>query len=894
MSAQPPRIARAVLRRVLAPKHRPFILDDLSEDYRRRLQGGDRPADVAAWYWRELARSIGPSLRHRAAISRQYPSNLDASSAMESTLAALLQATRRLVKAPGFSLAAVVTLGLGIGANSAIFSLVHGVLIQPLPYEAPDRLVALEHSAPGLDLPVIGLSYGTYLHYMEHTQTLENAAFIVETSANLSGEGEPERINVVTTIPPLLNTLGIRPLLGRDFSEADNATPEPNTVILSHGFWQRRYGGDAEIVGRTLRINSRPREVIGVLPRGVNFPSPGVDLYTTTNPSPDDIRFGGLFRPGVGRMRPGVTPAQVKAELDGLIPALSEVYGVPPEMIESSGLTLLVEPLKDHFLGGIGRALWVLLGSVAVLLTIACANVANLFLVRSESRHREVAVRLALGASRVQMARYFLSEALLLAGAGCLLGLAIAYAGVGAVVASEAGIPRLHEVRVSGEVIAFTALLAGLAGVALGCLPIVRYGRSDLASTLKDDARSSTASRQQHRGRNLLVAAQVALALTLLVGSALMVQSFWRLRDVDLGFRPGGVLTAQIVAPPNDYVASDDVVRLLNTIIERVEAIPGVQRAGAVSALPLTPGVRFDPLYVEGSELDPNVLPPVVTFKHTTAGYFDVMGIPLLDGTVVDRYNYDAAASSVMVNAALADQMWPQESALQKRAGQDLSRGPAFNAVAGVVGSVRDRDIADDPTPIFYYPMLEGAIDDDTFSYTFSLVVRTNGDPLAIAGSIREAVAAVDANLPIANIRTLESLVASASVRTSFTMTLLIIAAGVALFLGTIGLYGVISYTVSQRSREIGLRMALGARAADVRQMVLGAVVTLAGVLMGLLAAFAVTRALDSLLYEINAGDPVTFVAMALLLLCVALAATYLPARRAAAVDPAIGLRSGQ
>ncbi|NKB86727.1 MAG: FtsX-like permease family protein [Acidobacteria bacterium] len=895
MFVAPPRAATWLLRRILDPRQREWILDDLAEDYRRRR---DLTSGFTAyrWYWTEVRRSLRPSFDSRQAHRQLIPPT--GRSPMDVITNDLKQTARRLVQAPGFTLAAIVTLSLGIGANAAIFSLVNGILLRSLPYPEAGNLYSVQHSAPGLGVDMMETSMGVYVHYLRNADSIESAGVLVRSGVNHTGDGEPQRLAAVALSSSFLRTLGVQPVLGQSFTTDDDLVGTPSRVLLSHAMWQQQFGGDPGVVGESITLQAVPREIIGVLPEGFAFPSPDIAIYLSMKVPEDEIRFGGFFRNLVIRTKPGVSGEQLAAELDALVPSLADAYDVPTEMVESAEMRSVVLPLKERFLGNIERPLGILFGTVGLVLLIACANVANLFLVRAEGRSREVAVRRALGASRGRLVGLLATEASVLGGVSALIGLSIAWFGVRMVQVSGVSLPRLGEVTIDANVIAFTAVIALFATALFGAVPGLRLMRRNLESSLHDDGRSATLSRGGHRARNVLVGAQMALALMRLVGSALMAQSSWRLVNADPGYRTEGLLTAEVLLPEADYPTEEDVIAFYSEVTRRVEALPGVESAAATSELPLQPGTgRWDVLYVEGNEPAADTLPPAVIFRYVTENYFETLGIPIQRGRGFNAADGPGAPVAI-VSQTTARDFWAGEDALGGTAWQDLppDQGEAARyRVVGITGETFDTGMRNDATPLFYFPVLEAGADNlHWVPSSLRIIARMDGDPDAHAADVRRAIWSIDPDLPIANVRSMESIVAESTLNTRFTMTLLVLAAGIALFLGAIGLYGTISYVVSLRTREIGVRMALGAAESDVSRMVLrqGTIVAAAGLVVGTVAALGLSRVLDSLLYDVSATDPLTYAIMATLLLAVAAAASYIPARRASRLDPLEGLRA--
>jgi predicted permease len=820
---------------------------------------------------------------------------------MLSILPALRSIFRGFRRSPGFVLLTVLTLGVGIGANAAIFSVVHAVLIRPLPYAEPERIVAVWHTAPGLNMTQFEQSDATYVLYRKHNRVLEDLAIYWDGSVTLTGGDEPARLRASGATASMFHVLRVPAAVGRTLQEADEKPGAEPVVVLSHGLWRQRFGRDRSLIGKVLRIDGVPRRVVGVMPAAFHFPEPETELWIPMTIDPAKLEAGDFNYEAIGRLRPGVTPARAARELSDLvwrIPEESPSSQITRGMIESAKLAVLVHPLRDDIVGDIQRILWVLLGSVGVILVIACANVANLFLVRAEGRQREVAVRTALGGSRGDIARLFLSESVILALLGGALGLALAAAGVRLLASLRpAGLPRLDEIAVNGTVLAFTMGLSILSGLLFGLFAVLRYGRPELVASLKDGGRGGTAGRERHRARNALVVVQVALALVLLVCAGLMAESFQRLRNVNPGIDPRGVLTLSLSLPETEYKDATARALFVRGLLEKVRALPGVTAAGTVSVLPLSNGGSNSGFSFEDFPLPPDAVPPILGSRYASPEYFQTLGIPLIEGRLFQPLDPNRRSDEILVSQALAQRFWPGRSALGKRLVQGLSDSKSWHTIVGVVGSVREDGLEQDPKQSVYYPVLRTLDDDDAPAAgspsDFTLVVRGRVDPTALVAPVRAAIRSLDPNLPVARTRPMTEVVADSMARTSFTMLLLAIAAAVALLLGAIGIYSVIAYIVSQRTREIGVRMALGAKREDVEKMVLrqGFLLAVTGVAVGLAGALAVTRLLRALLFGVSTLDPTTFVSVPVLLALVALLASWLPARRAASVDPLEAIR---
>ncbi len=807
---------------------------------------------------------------------------------------------RQLARTPGFTLVAVLTLAIGIGANVAIFSVVHAVLIEALPYPEPERLVAVWHTAPGIDMEQFEQSDGTYVIYRRESRTLEELGLYDERNLSLTGDGAPERISGAGATASALAVLRAVPALGRRFVAGDERAGAEPVVLLSHALWTRRFGGARDVLGATLRLDGVTRRVVGVMPAGFHFPSSETQLWVPLTVDPAKLAVGNFNYNGIGRLRPGTTPEAVARELSALVRRIPEEFPdeqITAGMLETARFAVEVHPLRDDVVGDVERLLWILLGSVGVILLVACANVANLFLVRAEARQREVAVRTALGATRGQIARAFLGESAALAVAGGALGVLLAALGLRLLLMiGPQRLPRLDEVGLDAPVLGFALAISLFAAFLCGGFAGLRYGAPDLVPALKEGGRGDTAGRSRHRARTLLVVAQMALALMLLVGSGLMVRSFWRLRHVDSGFDARGVLTLRLALPEGEYPDSAANARFVNRLLARVRAIPRVVEAGTVNLLPLDGGGNNSAHTFEDFPLPPDAVPPILAYRNVTPEYFRVMGIPLVAGRTLSAVDPGRRSAAALVSRALAERFWPHGSALGKRLTQGLAEDGQWATIVGVVGSVRDAGLHEKPVEAVYYPLMRplSSEGEDFPPRWFSLVVKTaSADPMALAPAVREAIWSLDRNLPVARVRSMAEVTAESTARTSFTMLLLVVAAAMALLLGAVGNYGVISYVVSQRTREIGVRMALGARQRDVARMVVrsGLFVALGGVAIGLAGALAVTRLMRALLFEVSPTDPATFGAVSALLVGIALLASYLPARRAAAVDPIEAIR---
>jgi putative ABC transport system permease protein len=808
-------------------------------------------------------------------------------------------AGRRLRRSPAFTAATVLTLALAIGANASIFAVVYRVILNPLPYENSDRLVALQFSMPARNVPrIYYIPSRLYFHFLDRSRTLDGVAlYMGATELTLTGQGTPERVRVSRTTSSLASVLRVSPAQGRWFSEAEMAQGASPVVVLSRGFWVRRFGEDPQIVGRSITFDGIPTVVVGVMPASFAFPDPRVDGWM---PAPFVMRTtatDGYNFAAVARLRDGATIAEARSELTQLVIELDPSY-------PNNGYKALVSAattLLDATVGEISVTLWFLLASVGLVLLVACANVANLFLVRSEARHREIAMRRALGAGNRAIVHYFLTESALLSLAGGAIGLAIAWTAVHLLVAfGPVNLPRLPEVRLDGIAWTFTLALSLITTVALGLIPLLRF--TPLAASLHESGGWSTGSRARYRTRYFLMGFQIALALVLLVASGLMLRSFQKLRAVDPGFDAASTLTFSVGFPRSSYPDRARLVATHRAIVDRLSVLPGVGAVSSSTCLPLSERelCQGSPLFIEGHPLSPGTIAPFVAIRAVDGAYFQTIGMRVLRGRGIDRGDVDREEPLVVLNQALVNMAFPGQDPIGQRVRLGnplLARGtPDWLTVAGVVANTPIRGLAEAaPFPQLYMPIFASrnvnlAPRLDAMSY----VIRTSVTPESLVDSVRRAVGEVDANLALAQVRTLQDLLDRAAAQMAFTLVLLATAAGVSLMLGVIGIYGAMSYVVSQRTGEIGIRLAIGAEPGSVARMIVwqGGVVALVGITVGLASASAGSRLIQSLLYGVSPRDPGVFAGTTLLLLGVVLLACWLPARRAARLSPLDALRT--
>ena len=810
---------------------------------------------------------------------------------------------RKLLKAPLFSVVAVLTLAVGIGSNAAIFSVVNGVLLKPLPFKDPEGLVGIWHTAPGLGFPEVNQSPALHFFYADEGRAFSSVGMWDNGSVSVTGLAEPEQVASMTVTHQVLPMLGISPVVGRVFSEDDDASGAPLTVILGHGFWQRRFGGDPGVLGQTLNVSGRTREIIGVLPAEPSFLSYDPDVYLPFQFDRSEVFVGNFSYQAIGRLASGATVASANADVARMVPLAVERYpgGITQTILDQAQFAPLVRPLKEDVVGDVDNVLWVLLGTVAMVLLIACANVANLFLVRAEGRQREMAVRTAMGASRGNLTGQLLTESVVLGVASGILGLLLAWVGLKVLVAlGPESLPRLNEITVDGKVLGFTFLVSVAAGVLFGLVPALRLSVPNLVAALKEGGRGGSAGKEQHLARNTLVVAQMALALVLLTGSGLMVRSFQALRAVDPGFTaPEEVLYFRTSVPSAEVEDPIQAAGVHQEILRRIQVLPGVASAAITSSVTMDGWDSNDALESEARPVPEGQIPPIRRYKWVGEGSFATLGNRMVAGRDITWSDIDQRAKVVVVTENLAREEWGDAaSAVGQRVRQGMGEGGGpWYEVVGVAADARDDGPARDAVATVYWPQVvedfwdgEGPFSQRSMAY--AVRVRS-GDPNALLPAVREVVWAVNPNLPLARVTTLDAIASERMAQTSFTLIMLGIAAGVALFLGAVGIYGVISYVVSQRTREIGVRMAMGAEQAHVSRMVLKQAGALAGigVVVGLGAAAALTRLMASLLYGVSPMDPLTFATVAGALALIALVASWVPARRAARVDPVVALR---
>ncbi len=792
---------------------------------------------------------------------------------------------RMLLKSPAFTVIAIIALALGIGANSAIFSVVNTVLLQPLPFEHPEQLVKVYVTVPKRGALTNPASFLNFADWRAQSQQFEHLAAYSDASATLTGADEPEQFRGAVTTGDFFSVLRAQPALGRTYT-IEEERPDAQIVVISHGLWKRRFGGDPKIVGQRINLDSRATIIIGVMPEGFQYPldQERTEFWSPLDPTSDlNKERGASYLNVIGRLRQGATLQQAQAEMTAITGRLAEQY---PAENTARGSNLIA--MHEDLVGDLKPALLILLGAVGFVLLIACANVANLMLARATSRQKEISIRTALGASRWRVVRQLITESLLLSVMGGALGLLLALWGVDLLVASiPEDIPRVSEIGLDLRVLGFTAVISLLTGLIFGLVPALQVSKPDLNEGLKEGGRGSTEGARRNFVRSALVVSEVALSLVLLVGAGLLMRSFMQLRDVKPGFDPHNVLTASVALPDAKYKDEASQAEFFRQLLQRIAAQPGVHSAGAGTPLPLTNNMMMNSFAVEGR---PPAAPGERLATHSrivSPDYLRTMGIPLIKGRIFTERETKESPRVLVVNETFARKFFPNEEALGQHI--DLSISDDMKGeIVGIVGDVKHYRLDREPNPECYVSYLQVP------TSFMSVVVRGETENTAgLTAIVRDAVRQVDKDQAVSEVRTMEQVLSNSVARRRFNMMLLGIFASVALILAAVGIFGVMNYSVTQRTHEIGIRIALGAQTRDVLKLVVGQGMLLIaiGVALGLAASFALTRVMSSLLYGITATDPITFIGVALVLASVALLACYIPARRATKVDPMIALR---
>lgn len=810
---------------------------------------------------------------------------------METFFKELRYGIRSLLKHPGFTAIAVVTLALGIGANTAMFSVINGVLLRPLPYHDPDRLVTIWEESPQRGMFQLPVSYANFRDWVDQNSVFEQISAYTFTNLNLTGAGEPVRLLTVRSSDNLFSLVGAAPRLGRAFLAEEDKDGANRVVILGHALWQSRFGSDSAIVGESLTLNNQSYTVVGIMSPNFQFPvgfgylgkvlNDPVDLYVPLAATSEETGRGNYSFFAIGRLKPGVTINQAQAEMSTIEGRLEQQY---PDSNSDIGISLV--PTQEQTVKEIRPALLVLLGAVAFMLLIACANIANLLLARAASRQKEIAIRTALGASRLRVLRLLLTESLMLSLAGGCLGLLLAFWGTDALMAlAPDNIPRLNEVGVDTKVFGFTLAISLVTGILFGLIPAVHASKPDLNEALKEGSRGSMGSAAGKRTRSVLVAVEVALSLVLLIGAGLMIKSFLRLQQMNLGFDPDNVLAVNLSLSTSRYPEDRQQAAFFQEALQRLQSLPGIKSAGATTGLPLTLSLSGSDFRIEGHPEPEAGKEMIIHTRSVSPDYFGTLGISLIKGRDFSERDKSDAPKVAIINNDLARIYFHNEDPIGKRITFD--DGESWISIVAVIGDVRQLGLDSSAKPEVYFPYLQVA------APSMSLVVRTTSNPSSLAGAVKSQIQMIDKDLPIDDAKTMQQLLAESVSGRRFNMLLLTVFAMVSLVLAIVGIYGVMSYSVTQRTHEIGIRVAIGAQSRDVFRMVIGQGMMLAmiGITFGLVGAFALTRLMTTMLFGVEPTDPATFVSIAVLLTSVALVACYIPARRATKVNPLLALR---
>jgi predicted permease len=878
---------------------------ELSEEIREHL---DEKTDelVAGGMSREEATYAARRMFGNVSLAEENARDVWRWVPIENFFADVRYGLRMLRRNPAFTAVGLLTIAIGIGANAAVFSVVNSVLLKPLNYPMPQELVALHQIAPGAAGLAdfrngLLLSPSMYFTYAEQNRTFQSLGVWIPDTANVTGLAEPEQARAVNVSDGVLQALAVPPALGRWFSQADQIPNGAERVMLSYGYWQRRFGGDRAVVGRNVLVDSRSREIIGVMPQGFRFLDADFDLIVPLAFDRGKLILAGFGYHGVARLKPGVAIAEANADMARMLPIWMDSWsngpGTNPHIYETWKITPRIRPLKQQVLGNVSEVLWVVMATIGLVMMIACANVANLLLVRVESRQQELAVRAALGAGWARIVRGLLVESVLLGLMGGALGIGLAYAGVRFLVATgPANLPRLSEISIDARTVGFALLLSVLSGLLFGLIPAVKYAGQRTTLALRSAGRTISVSRERHLARNLLVVGQMAMAVVLLVSAGLMIRTFQALRTVDPGFTDAQHLQVMRISIPDSLIAEPErVTRIENAITDKLEAIPGVKSAGFVSEMPMEGfDSDWDAVYAQDKTYSDAEIPPLRLFKHVSPGFLETAGTRIVAGRELTWTEVYGLRPVVMVSENLAREMWGTPSAAVGKRLREFPSTPWYEVI-GVVQDVRENGVQEKAPEIVYWSTLQGTSPKTEYAWrTMTFAIRSDrAGTQAFLNELHQAVWSVNSNLPLASVRTMQEVYDKSVARTSFTLVMLGIAGAMAMALGMIGIYGVISYTVSQRRREVGIRLALGAQRGDVMQMLLrqGAKTALVGVAIGIAAALGLTELMRGLLFGVSAQDPLTFVAVAALLMSVALLASYIPARRAMLVDPVVALR---
>ena len=817
----------------------------------------------------------------------------------------LRQVLRRLGRAPLFAAITLITLAVGVGANTVIFSVVEGVLLKPLPYPHAEQLIGVWHTAPGIDIKDLNMSPSIYFIDREQSTTFQDIGMYDGDSLSVTGVGEPEQVRGLDVTDGTLPLLGVRAALGRLFTREDDSPAAPDTVLLSYGYWQNKFGGAASVIGRSITVDGKPREIIGVLPRGFHFlDDEDAALFLPFKFDRSKIKLGNFSYQALARLKPGVTMAQASADVTRMLPIVNRSFPAPEgfsiKLFEQANIAPNLRPLKQDVVGTVGNVLWVLMGSIVMVLLIACANVANLLLVRVDGRRQELAIRAALGAGWRRIAAELLFESFVLGVLGSALGLALAYGALRVLAAmAPTGLPRIHEIGIDVPVLLFTFGIALFSSLLIGMIPALKYASAHLNTGLREGGRTLSQSRQQHRARNFLVVVQVALALVLLICSGLMIRTFRALIHVPPGFvAPDAVQTFRFYVPETHVPDSERerLVRMDQDLLITLAAIPGVSSVSISTAIPMDGRQSNDVLFAADHAYAEGQIPPIRRFKYISPGFFATAGTPLIAGRDLTWADIYQTLPVAIISENFAREYWHDApGALGKRI--RVSSTDDWREIVGVVGNVHDDGVDEKAPTTVYWPLMMSNFESEKemVRRNIAFVIRSpRAGSQSFLNEVRQTAWSADPNVPLAEVHTIGYFYTKSMARTSFTLVMLGVAGGMALLLGIVGIYGVIAYSVSQRTREIGIRMALGAQRQTLVAMFVkqGLRLTGIGIVCGLVGAFAAMRLMSSLLFNVSPVDPITYTAMTVGIIAVAWLACYLPSRRAATVDPVDALRA--
>ncbi len=803
-----------------------------------------------------------------------------------------------------FTLITLVTLAAGVGATVAVFSVLEGVLLKPLPYPHPGQLVGVWQSAPGLNLDEVNMAPANYFIYREQNRAFEDVGIYQGDSVSVTGHGSPEQVPAVDVTDGVFPILGIAPMLGRTFTRADDLPKAPLTVVISYGYWQRHFAGDRSVIGRSIDVDSTPRQIIGVMPQRFTFLNWAIEpaIFLPMQLDRGKTTLGQFSYEGVARLKPGQTLDSANADVARMLPIVWTSFPTPPgfsiDLFKKARMAPKVRPLMRDVVGDIGQLLWILMGSIGIVLLIACANVANLMLVRAEGRHQELAICSALGASRWQISREFLLESIVIGVLGSAMGLGLAYGALRLLIAIAPGsLPRLEDIGIDLPVLVFTVLVALVCSLLFGSIPALRYARARMGTGLREGGRSLSQGRERHRTRNILVVVQVSLAFVLLICSGLMIRTFRAMTHVDAGYdTTAPIQTLRINIPDAEVADSSQVMHMEESMLHNMAAVPSVTSVAIANSVPMDGAQWTDLVFAEDHNKADGSFPPLRRFKFVSPGFFSTQGIPFVAGR---DYTWDETYRKLpvaIISANFAREFWgTPQNALGKRI--RASNKDDWREIVGVVGDVRSQGIAQDAPKTVYWPLLVTHFEGDQFSvnrYVLFVVRSSRAGSESLISELRRAVWSVDSNLPVSEIRTGQYYYEQSINRTSFTLVMIGVAAGLALLLGLVGLYGVIAYSASQRRREIGIRIAVGAQRGDITGMFVrqGLLLAGCGIVCGLAVALGVTRLLRSLLFQVSPLDPLTYISACVALCAAAVLASYLPSRRTASVDPVEALRA--